>query len=85
MSWRDEDDGPSDADLDRFGDDGDQDGFCPQCGAACWDQAEFCPDCGAQIGGRVLGRSLIEHAFQRRLTVVVILVVLVAFVLVFAL
>lgn len=85
MTWRDDDDGPSDDDIDRFGDDSNAEGWCPDCGASCWDEAEFCPACGAQIGGRVLGRPKVEHDLQRRFMVVVIVLVLVAFGLVFVL
>ena len=74
--------GPSEADLERFGDDGDHEqlGYCPDCGAECWDEAECCPDCHAQIGGRVLGKPKVEHDLQRRFTVIVIVAVLIAFV-----
>ncbi|MCH2135627.1 MAG: zinc ribbon domain-containing protein [Phycisphaerales bacterium] len=85
MTWSDPDEGPSEADLDRFGDDDNAGGFCPDCGAEVWDQAEFCQTCGGQIGGRVLGRPKVEHDLQRRLTVVVVVLVLVGFVLFFAL
>lgn len=74
--------GPSEADLERFGDDGDHEqlGYCPECGVECWDGAECCPDCHAQIGGRVLGKPKVEHDLQRRFTVVVVVLVLIAFV-----
>ncbi len=85
MTWRDEDDGPSDADLDRFGDDDRNEGWCPDCGATCWDAAEFCPDCGNHIGGRVLGKPKVEQDLQKRFIVVVVVLVLIAFSLVFVL
>lgn len=36
-------DGPSAADLDRFGD---EMILCPSCGRKIYDQAELCPHCG---------------------------------------
>ena len=74
--------GPSEADLEHFGDDGDhaQLGYCPECGVECWDEAEYCPDCSAPIGSRVLGKPKVEHDLQRRFTVVVVVLVLIAFI-----
>jgi hypothetical protein len=80
--WRDED--PSAEDVARFGDDGSQTGWCPDCAEEVWDEAESCPACGALIGGRILRRPPAAQAFQRRLTIVVTIVVLVVFILVFA-
>lgn len=49
---RDEDEGPSDEDLDRFGEDSPQaDARCPDCGAAVWSEADVCPKCHAYLGG----------------------------------
>lgn len=41
--------GPSAADLDRFGDELVR---CPHCGARIYDQAELCPKCGMALGAR---------------------------------
>lgn len=41
---RDLDEGPSDADLDRFGGETTR---CPHCGAEVYDEAEWCHKCGA--------------------------------------
>lgn len=79
------DEGPSPEDLDRFGDDGDQEGYCPDCGERIWDAAEACPACGAWVGGRILARPPTETAMNRRIMVGISIIVLIAFILVFAL
>lgn len=40
--------GPSAADLDRFGD---EMVTCPECGSDIYDQAEICPNCGRLLSG----------------------------------
>lgn len=68
------DEGPSAADLDRFGGDT---GYCPACGAEVYDQAEFCPECGEHLGGAVKSRPPMEDWFRQRwIALVVVLVVL---------
>lgn len=49
--WDDDlDEGPSEADLERFGDETIR---CPSCGHRYWDQLDDCPRCGASaLGGR---------------------------------
>lgn len=39
--------GPSSADLDRFGD---EFRTCPECGADVYDQSPLCPECGHAFG-----------------------------------
>lgn len=46
-------DGPSAADLDRFGD---EMTTCPHCARRIYDQTELCPHCGMALGAQ--GRSL---------------------------
>jgi len=41
--------GPSAADLDRFGDEMTP---CPACGSAVYDQSPWCPECGEYLGER---------------------------------
>jgi hypothetical protein len=49
---RDPEEGPSDEDLDRFGEDAPAaDARCPDCGAAVWSEADVCPKCYAYLGG----------------------------------
>lgn len=38
-----DDEGPSEADIERFGDATRQ---CPECGREVYDEAEICPHCG---------------------------------------
>ncbi len=78
MTWRDDDDGPSPDDLVRFGDDADTTGYCPQCGGACYDDAPACSHCGATVD-RWLPRPKAGHDMQRRLGIVVVVLVLIAF------
>ncbi len=79
------DEQPSSEDLDRFGDDADQTGWCPDCGAEVWDEAEFCPECGAQIGGRVLRRPPAATEFHKKMMLLITIAVLVVFFAVFVL
>jgi hypothetical protein len=47
----DPDEGPSDEDIDRFGEDAPKaDARCPDCGAAVWSEADICPKCYAFLG-----------------------------------
>jgi uncharacterized protein (DUF983 family) len=44
MPYDDElDEGPSDADIERFGG---ETRTCPECGAETYDESELCPKCG---------------------------------------
>ncbi|MCH2138867.1 MAG: hypothetical protein MK074_07450 [Phycisphaerales bacterium] len=78
MMWRDDDEGPSADDLDRFGDDAGTTGYCPQCGGPCYDDAPVCPHCGVTVD-RLLPRPKAGHDMQRRFGVVVVVLVLIAF------
>ena len=49
---RDQDEGPSDEDIERFGDETPKaDARCPDCGTAVWSEADICPKCYAFLGG----------------------------------
>ena len=49
---RDQDEGPSDEDIERFGDETPKaDARCPDCGTAVWSEADICPKCFAFLGG----------------------------------
>jgi uncharacterized paraquat-inducible protein A len=61
-------DGPSAADLDRFGD---EMTTCRECGHRFYDQAEICPRCGAPV--RVPARNVPAWAI---VTAVVVLAVI---------
>jgi len=74
------DEGPSAADIERFSDDT---GYCPDCGATISDLSEFCPACGAAVSGRVSGRPPDEQWFFSRWKQLIIVLVLIAFVLLF--
>ncbi|MHC5025517.1 MAG: hypothetical protein ACYTGR_01985 [Planctomycetota bacterium] len=76
------DEGPSADDIDRFGGDT---GYCPHCGEEVWDQAPQCPSCGTWIEGGVGGQRPDEAWFKRRMTLFILIVVIVAFILVFVL
>ena len=64
-------DGPSAADIERFGDDSKA---CPECGSDVYDQTEMCPSCGYVFEE--------PSGAQKRWVVVVAAVVIVAFLLV---
>ncbi len=80
-----QDEGPSAEDLERFGDDGSQTGFCPECGDEVWDATPSCPSCGAWIEGQVRRRPPEAEAFHRRAMWLGVVIVLIAFVFVFVL
>lgn len=71
------DEGPSDADLERFN--RKHDGYCPECSVKVYDDAEFCPDCGMQIGGRIMPKPKVQRDAQHRLTIVVTILILIGF------
>jgi len=77
------DEGPSDADLARFGDD--QTGYCPECGAEIWDDVSSCPSCGAWIQGDTRSRTPEEREARARFTrlLVVLLALLISGVIAF--
>ena len=76
------DEGPSPEDIDRFGGDT---GYCPACGAEVWDQAPQCPSCGHWIEGKVGSRPPMEAWMRSRTMLFVVIIVIIAFVLVFVL
>lgn len=49
---RDEDDGPSEADLERFSD---VTQTCPKCGTTLYDDVDVCWQCGAALMGEKVG------------------------------
>ena len=71
------DDGPSDADLDRFN--RDQYGYCPDCSEQVYDDAEFCPSCGMQISGRISNKPRTQRDAQNRLTIIIVVLVVLGF------
>jgi len=73
-----DDQGPSEEDIARFAGD---EAFCPDCGALIWDQAEICPKCHAYIGGNATSRSPVQRWVQHRWTIVVVILLLIAFLL----
>jgi len=68
-------DGPSEADIEKFGA---ESRVCPECGSDMYDDSTFCPECG---------HALIDttHSGMPKWAMVVVVVVLIAFVLVFVL
>ncbi len=76
---------PSTEDITRFGDEGSQVGWCPECGEEVWDEAESCQACGEWIAGKILRRPPAAQAFQRRLMILITVVTLIAFILIFGL
>ncbi|MCH2133226.1 MAG: zinc-ribbon domain-containing protein [Phycisphaerales bacterium] len=73
--WMDQ--GPSQADIDRFN--RDEFGYCPDCGVSVYDDAEFCPKCSMQISGRIRNKPLVEGQAQQRLTIIVVVLILLGF------
>jgi hypothetical protein len=72
---RDPDEGPSDEDLDRFGEDSPvADARCPDCGAAVWSEADVCPKCYAFLDGDAPRPTRGFFARRWRTLVVVLLI-----------
>jgi hypothetical protein len=69
------DEGPSSEDIARFDH---ESAFCPDCGAEIWDQADVCPKCFAYLGGDTSRRQPMGTWFQRRWTLLVVIVLLLA-------
>ena len=71
----DPDEGPSDEDIDRFGEDTPKaDARCPDCGAAVWSEANVCPKCFAFIGDGAATRG--GGVFRERWRTLVLLLLL---------
>ena len=52
---RNDDEGPSEDDIERFGDDSPvADARCPDCGASVWSEADVCPKCYSYLAGSAL-------------------------------
>ena len=52
---RNHDEGPSEDDIERFGDDSPvADARCPDCGATVWSEADVCPKCYSYLAGSAL-------------------------------
>jgi len=72
----DPDEGPSEDDLDRFGEDVPaSDARCPDCGTPVWSEADVCPKCYAFLGGEVADGPAARARRRLRITVVVLLVI----------
>jgi hypothetical protein len=75
----DPDEGPSDDDLDRFGEDSPvADARCPDCAAAVWSEADVCPRCYAFLGGDAHrpARGLFARRWRTLVVVTMILAML---------
>jgi hypothetical protein len=72
------DEGPSEDDIERFSRDT---AYCPDCGAEVWDAAEVCPECHAYIGGNTRSRSPLQHWFQQKWMVLIVILLFIAFLL----
>jgi len=73
-----DDEGPSQADLDRFDI---ETAYCPECCEEVYDQASICQHCGAAIGDETLGKSKLKST----IFTIGLIIAGVAFILVFAL
>ena len=76
---RDEDEGPSDEDIDRFGEESPRlDARCPDCGTRVWSEADVCPKCYAFLGGEAptSGRGLFAQRWRAVLVAALIVAML---------
>jgi len=71
------DEGPSQEDIERFS--GVETGYCPSCGEEIWDDAEQCPSCNIWLQGGTSHREPVVNEFRKRSTVVVVIIILMAF------
>jgi predicted amidophosphoribosyltransferase len=72
------DEGPSDDDLRRFGDEAEETALCPACGAEVWDLADVCSKCGEYMISGPGRRSPEAQRHQQRWVVVLIVLLIIA-------
>ena len=73
------DEGPSSEDLLRFGGEGDDPEWCPECGEEIWASSPQCPSCNAWILGRTEIRPTAEVDARKRMKIVIAIITLLAF------
>ncbi|MCZ6834213.1 MAG: hypothetical protein O7G85_00420 [Planctomycetota bacterium] len=76
------DEGPSLEDLNRFSGDT---AYCSECGQEIWDMAEFCPDCKAHLGGHTLSNPPDADRINKKMIVIISIILLIAFALLYVL
>ncbi len=74
MPRRPVDEGPSEEDLRRFGD---ETAYCPDCGAEVWDGADVCPKCFAYLGGDTSRHRPIDRWWRSRWKIVIVAVLII--------
>lgn len=76
----DQDEGPTDEDLDRFGGEAERStGFCPHCGAELSDLADICPKCHSWIPEGVQRHPPIVRELVRRWYAFIGILILIVF------
>lgn len=76
----DQDEGPTENDVERFGVEGSDMGYCPECGAEVSDLADICPSCHAWIPEGAQRRPPVVNELIRRWYVFIAIGLLVVFV-----
>ncbi|MDA1008161.1 MAG: hypothetical protein O2800_04040 [Planctomycetota bacterium] len=76
----DEDEGPSQEDVERYGDDAGSDekksGHCPHCGASVFDDADLCPKCHAWITGDVVRHHPASAGVAKRAIIAIVVLLI---------
>ncbi|HIA71123.1 MAG TPA: hypothetical protein EYO01_00225 [Phycisphaerales bacterium] len=73
------DEGPSQEDVERFSEK--ETGYCPKCGDEIWDDVSKCPSCGVWIQGNTSHRDPDFSEIRKKMMVLIIAIIFVAFVL----
>ncbi len=71
------DEGPSDDDIRRFGDETEETAICPDCGAEVWDQADVCPQCGQFMVDGPSRQSRTDKRLDHRWIVILVVLLII--------
>src|SRR5436190_10878487 len=68
------DEAPSDDDIERFSG---ETAYCPHCGAEVWDATPQCPKCRTYLAGNLSHRPPVQNWFNRKMVVLIVILLLI--------